>query len=122
MAVQADSRIGPPANIVEENVDSDSEARPPGVSSGQYKVLLDGARAHGGETKKERIRGDRRILLQVLPSFRSTFDCSRHRGGTHRAGKTEKLVGEAYQPFPFSPSRQAFFFIPRSVSERIANQ
>jgi len=39
MAIEADNRIGPLANIGEENVDSDSEARPREVSSGQYKVL-----------------------------------------------------------------------------------
>jgi len=47
-------------------------------------------------------------VLQVLASFRSTFDCSRHRGGTHRARKTERLTGGAYS-FLFT-SFDCFFF------------
>lgn len=58
-------------------------------------------------------------VLQVLASFRSTFDCSRHRGGTYRARKTESLLAELTPSSSLLPTP---FFVSYSMSERIANQ
>lgn len=114
-AIEADNRIGPPANIVEENVDSDSEARPRGGSSWTIQSFSDDKR------EKENLATEARSnVLQVLASFRSTFDCSRHRGGTHRARRTESSAGGAYS-FLLRFFR-LLFFVPCSMSERIANQ
>jgi len=118
-AIEADNRIGPSTNIVEENVDSDSEACPRGGFSWTIQSFSDGKERW---KEKENSATEARMCckLQVLASFRPTFDCSRHRGGTHRTRKTESLPAE------LTPSSSLLlpspFFVPCSMSKRIANQ
>lgn len=63
-AIEADNRIGPSTNIVEENVDSDSEARPRGGFSWTIQSFSDGK-----ERGKERWK-IRRLKLECVASCR----------------------------------------------------
>lgn len=110
MVVEADSRIDPLANIVEENVNSDSEARPRGVFFWTIQSLLTvGER----ERKRERLRkrsrkfGDRNALESTAGTGLVSFDFrlfSPPWRNTSRR-KDRKLASRAYSFLSF-----LFFF------------
>lgn len=112
-AIEADSRIGPPANIVEENVDSDSEARPRGVSLGQYKVLAT-VKDRGREKENSATEARSNVLAGTGPvSLRLSIVLATV--AEHIAPR-QKLAGGAYSAFLLP------FFVSSSMSEQIANQ
>lgn len=123
--VEADSRIDPPANIVEENVNSDSEARPRGVFFWTIQSLLtveqkERKRERKTEKEEQRIRGPKRarIYCRYWPRF-VRLSIVLATVAEHIASERQKACQQSLLlPLHFF----LLFFIPCNVSERIANQ
>lgn len=115
--VEADSRIDPPANIVEENVNSDSEARPRGVFFWTIQSL---PMVEEREREREnREFGDRSALGSAAGTGLVSFDFrlfSPSWRNTSRR-KDRKLASRAYS-FLFASSFFFFYSLQRVRTDR----
>lgn len=108
-AIEADSRMGPPANIVEENVDSDSGSSPSGGFSRTIQSFSDGKRGRGRENSATAARSNVLAAGTGPVSFDFRLFSPPWRNTSRR--KDRKLAGGAYSFPPRLPLPSRLFLL-----------